>query len=107
MKISLIWVLGALVLFAGCKTPRESPHQRGEISYQFVDDEIIVINAKTPFDKKPEARDAYIFWFRRGFFDAIYGRINIISWEKSLKGDAGAAGYAHGLSDGALHKANP
>jgi hypothetical protein len=61
---------------------------------------ITVASAVTPYDANPKARDAFLYWFKRGFETALIGISPLmIEWKDSPEGKAGQRGYDFGMDE--------
>jgi hypothetical protein len=102
-------IVGLLLVISsrlsGCTHPLNQSLPEVHITYSIGRDTITINTAITPYDKDPIARSAYIFGFKRGFEDAMNEKMAFMTWEKSLKGKAGEAGYVAGTQEWAAYNA--
>lgn len=97
--------LALSVLAGGCRSTQPHAPQRGTVTYTLSGGEPIITAFVTPFDSNPAAREAYLFWFKRGFAAGLQQTLELWSWERTEKGDAASSGYIHGYEEGAKVRA--
>jgi hypothetical protein len=101
-------LLGGLALglaLAGCAAAPEAPEAPApagpHVTYAVHGRAAEVLSAVTPYDDVPEAREAFLAWFKRGFETAAARREPLrVEWERSPAGQAASRGYALGLDEG-------
>ena len=92
-----------LLFFAGCNGYVRQPLLRGSVTYSVSGNEVTIVACRTPYDRSHAERDAYLFGFKRGFEDALNGKLIFYHFERTRKGEAGEAGMVHGMDEGKVY----
>lgn len=70
------------------------------LKYSVSDSAVTVVSAATPYDSNPQAKEAFLNWFKRGFETVLKGKPPLmIEWSVTPVAEAGRKGYDFGMDE--------
>jgi len=71
-----------------------------QLKYSVSGQTIRVVAAVTPYDSYPQAKEAFLHWFKRGFESVLAGKPPLmIEWAATPEAIAGRRGYDFGMDE--------
>jgi hypothetical protein len=78
----------------------EDPNSGYHLKYSVSEQTITVVAAVTPYDSNPQAKEAFLHWFKRGFETVLTGKPPLmIEWDVTPEARAGRRGYDFGMDE--------
>jgi hypothetical protein len=100
-----IRTLTSLTFFIACIIPLSAWAADGTtgkhfLKYSVSNGDVTVVEAVTPYDSDPQAKEAFLNWFKRGFETVLKGKPPLmVEWGVTSVAYAGRDGYDFGMDE--------
>lgn len=78
----------------------EGPAGGYHLKYSVSGRDLTIVSSVTPYESDRKAKDAYLYWFKRGFEAVIAGKPPLmVEWGDTTAAAAGRKGYDSGMAE--------
>lgn len=100
--ILLFTVFAAFIPFAAPFSIPAAEDAAGgyHLKYSVSGRDLTIVSSVTPYDSDRKTKDAYLYWFKRGFEAVIAGKPPLmVEWGNTPAAAAGRKGYDYGIEE--------